>query len=331
MPIFNLKFNILDHPTWFFGVLGLSLGVGAILLASWWFWTPHFQGLSQSAFTADRTLPQTLEQHWIISAKEAKTFLDQGATLLDTRSLKILRSKPLKNAVFVRWQNFSMTRLPHRGKLLSDAKILTQKLQSLGISKERPVIVYGNPKTGWGEEGRIVWMLRSFGHSQAVWVDGGYDALVAAGIPLEKSKKYSPPQGDFKIQHRSDWTLDQAQLNSRLDDNNLVMIDSRELREYNGKTPYGEQRGGHIPGAIHLHYRELLDANGFLLSRQEILEKLVQNGIKLDREIVSYCTGGVRSAWLTSVLVDLGLTAKNYPGSMWEWSAAPAQAYPLEK
>ncbi|MEL7035661.1 MAG: rhodanese-like domain-containing protein [Cyanobacteria bacterium J06592_8] len=330
MLIFHLKFNILDDPIRFFGVLGLSLAVGAIL-ASLWFWTPQFPSLSQSSFTGDRILPESLEQHWIVSGKEAKILLDQGATLLDARSMKILRSKPLKNAVFVRWQDFSMPDLPHRGQLLWDDQILTQKLQSLGIWKDRPVIVYSNPKTGWGEEGRIVWMLRSFGHSQAVWVDGGYEALVQAGVPLKKSRKFSPLKGDFQVERRRDWILGREQLKSRLDDKNLVMIDSRELREYHGKTPYGEQRGGHIPGAIHLYYRDLLDLNGQLLSRQDILEKLAENGIKLDGEIVSYCTGGVRSAWLTSVLVDLGLTAKNYPGSMWEWSAAPAPAYPLEK
>ncbi len=116
-----------------------------------------------------------------------------------------------------------------------------------------------------------------------------------------------------------------------LGDENLVIIDAREPREYAGKTPYGEKRGGHIPGAVHLYYKQLMDKQGKLLSRGEIVAILQQKGVLQSTQIVSYCSGGIRSAWLTCVLTNVGFCAKNYAGSMWEWSASPADSYPLTK
>ena len=322
-----MMLKILNNPIRFLGWAGLAfVGVGAIL-AYLRFGTPNLESSPRSQFSQNLQAP---EHQWIVSGEQAKTLLERGATLLDARSLKILRSERLQNATFVSWQNFSPETQSDRGLLLADDRVLTQKLQDLGIFNDRPVIVYIDPKTGWGEDGRIVWMLRTLGHSRAFWVDGGYGALVKAGLTVENSlKPTQPPTGDFQVRRRRDWEIDRDRLKNRLNDENLVILDSREPREYAGETPYGERRGGHLPGAIHLYYKELLDEKGMLLPRQLILEKLAEIGITPDKEIVSYCTGGVRSAWLTSVLVDLGFQAKNYPGSTWEWSAHPAENYPL--
>lgn len=77
--------------------------------------------------------------------------------------------------------------------------------------------------------------------------------------------------------------------------------------------PYGERRGGHLPRAIHLHYRELLDAEGRLRLESERLALLQERGTPRDAAILTYCTAGVRSAWLTAVLVGMGFDAKITP------------------
>ncbi len=332
MLLSGIKPNILTSPISFLGLTGLGLIAIMIIIVSLKPGTPVLDHSSRSKFIQDSQPSEIPEHQWIVSGEQAKILLKQGATLLDARSLKILHWERLKDASFISWQDFSPPNPPDRGKLLSDDQVLTQKLQAIGIFSHKPVIVYIDPKTGWGEEGRIVWMLRSLGHSQAVWVDGGYAALVKAGLTLENSlKPTQPPKGDFQVKRRPDWEINRSEIKNHLNHQNLVIIDSREPREYAGETPYGEQRGGHLPGAIHLYYKDWLDENGMLLPRQVILDQLAEKGITPEKEIVSYCTGGVRSAWLTSVLVDLGFSAKNYPGSMWEWSASPPEEYPLLK
>ncbi|WP_205127349.1 MULTISPECIES: sulfurtransferase [Okeania] len=285
-----------------------------------------------SQFVINKFPQQIIKNQWIISSAQAQELVAQGATILDARSCKILNPQSLLNATCISWQEFSQSQSPFKGKLLTDDKVLTEKLQAIGIFNHKPVIVFGNTINGWGEDGRIVWMLRTLGHQKSFLVDGGFTALVKGGFPTVKfTKNNSPPRGDFVVNQNENWHISQNELKTSLGKDNLVIIDTREPQEYAGKTPYGEQRGGHIPGAIHIYFKYWLDNNGMLLSRDKILEMLAEKGITKDKIIVTYCTGGVRSAWSTSVLKDLGFKVKNYSGSMWEWSASSADIYPLEK
>jgi thiosulfate/3-mercaptopyruvate sulfurtransferase len=60
-----------------------------------------------------------------------------------------------------------------------------------------------------------------------------------------------------------------------------------------------------------------------------IREMLVAKGIGNGQDVICYCTGGVRSAWLYFILKLVGYSKlRNYPGSWWEWSrdfACPAE------
>lgn len=244
-----------------------------------------------------------------------------------------LTPSSIEGAIAVTWQQFSEPKAPHRGNLLSDPVELGQRLREVGIDSDRPVIVFGDPSQGWGEEGRVVWMLRSLGHQQAVLVDGGYGALKAAGLSPGKAAATAPQPGNFVPQPQADWQISQEALRAAIASpaENLVLLDSREPREFAGATPYGESRGGHLPGAVNLHFSQLLDDQGYLLPEAEIRDRLTALGITPTQTIVAYCTGGIRSGWLAVVLTDLGYEAKNYAGSMWEWSAGNAAEYPLAK
>ena len=275
---------------------------------------------------ASVTAPQTLANRWIASADEARSLIEQGATVLDARSgLHVGR---IEGAVPISWKDFSPTGATTRGNLLADDAQLIEQLQAHGISSDRPVVVFGNPPRGWGEDGRIVWMLRSLGHTQAVMVNGGFQALMDSGAPI--SAAVAAADSTFVIHRLAQWSIEKDALKSQLGAENLVIIDTREPREFAGSTPYGEQRGGHVPGAVHLYFKALLDEQGKLLPHETILNKLEALNITQDKQIVVYCTGGIRSGWLVAILTTMGFRAQNYAGSMWEWSAEPASEYPLD-
>lgn len=264
---------------------------------------------------------------WIVPATTARELIEAGAVVIDARGTDLKDKLGLeKNAISLVWQDLSQPDLPTKGRLIEDDSTLTKKLQALGVSKDLPVVVLGDPANGWGEDGRIAWTLRTLGHTKVVIADGGLPAIKRLGALTIKPPKVP---GDFVVARTSKWEVRKEELRDRLAQKNTVIFDVREPREFEGKTPYGESRGGHVPGAKGLWYKDFIAKDGQLLPRAEIEKVLAAKGVTKDAEIVSYCTGGIRSGWFTTLLNDLGYKAKNYPGSMWEWSAqAPAQ-YPL--
>lgn len=268
------------------------------------------------------------EKDWIITPKAAHELLRQGALLIDARGDDLKKKDaPIKNAVSLTWQDLTEPDLPTKGRLLEDTNVLNKKLQALGISKNQPIVVVADTVNGWVEDGRIAWTLRTFGHSKVVAVDGGLAALLKEGLPNVQPAKVP---GDFTVTRNTKWEIKHEELKTLVGKNDVVILDVREPREYEGKTPYGESRGGHVPGAKHIWYKDLLDNEGKILPRAEIEKKLDKLGIKKDTKVVAYCTGGIRSGWFTSVLQDTGYKqARNYTGSMWEWSSLPAKDYPL--
>ncbi|MBM9501261.1 sulfurtransferase [Leptospira sp. 201903071] len=266
-------------------------------------------------------------ESWILTPGEARALLP-NSLVLDTRSRSIFYREHINGSRSVSWEEFSVPNLPFRGNLLPP-EILKKKLESYGIDNNQPVLVISEPKNNWGEDGRIVWMLRSLGHRSAFLVDGGYSGLKRLGAPV--SNQGEPKnKGSLSIKADPKLTATSLEIKSNLKNRKYVFLDTREEREFLGETPYGESRGGHIPGAKHLYYKNLLHDDGSLLSSEEISEKIKELGIGRESIIVAYCTGGIRSAWVTAVLRNEGYNAKNYAGSMWEWSSGNEKDFPLD-
>lgn len=269
------------------------------------------------------------EKGWILTAEKAKALLADGALLLDARKKELYDANHIAGAVQVWWRMFSPTDAATGGTLLKSDAELQNTLRQVGVSSGRVVLVAGDALKGWGEDGRIVWMLRTLGHNKAYMIDGGFTALAQAGMTTTKTTT-TPKAGDFTVKRTKVFDVQIQDVEQLLKDKSIVFVDTREAREFRGETPYGETRGGHVPGAVHLWFRDFLDSSGYLLSREKMLSKLKTLGITPDKRVVAYCTGGVRSAWFFVVLTDMGFTnVQNYAGSMWEWSAGPASRYPL--
>ena len=270
--------------------------------------------------------PVVAATRWVVSAAEAQRLISAGALVLDARGERLKWGDPVPGAVPVLWQQFTEPEPSVVGQLLADEAELASRLRAVGVRTDVPVVVLGDPLQGWGEDGRIVWMLRSLGHPSAVAVDGGLPALRREGLP---SIEPAAPPGDFVIARRPDLSIGRDELKSLLGQPGVVVLDARSPGEFSGAVRYGELRGGHLPGAASLHFRELMAADGRLLPPEELQARLAALGVGPTTMVVTYCTGGVRSAWLAMVLHDLGIGARSYPGSVWEWAASDPREFPL--
>ena len=205
------------------------------------------------------------------------------------------------------------------GKLLSKENY-QQIFSKLGITDESEVLVYGftMPEQGFGDEARVLYTFSYAGFDNVKFIDGGFKQVEKLGF----NKNYEPSSDRIDVSDvvRSEATqnekaIDTDELLSKVGNTDVQIIDTRLEVEYNGRVIYGENKAGHIPGAISLPFNSLVDSNGFLKSR-EILEKYVTDkGLDKNKLQVTYCTTGVRASYVAVILEELGFKVRNYEPS----------------
>ena len=210
------------------------------------------------------------------------------------------------------------------GKLLSKENY-RQIFSKLGITDESEVLVYGftMPEQGFGDEARVLYTFSYAGFDNVKFIDGGFKQVEKLGF----NKKYVPTTDRIDVSDvvRSEATQNEKaiytdELLSKIGNTDVQIIDTRLEVEYNGRVIYGENKAGHIPGAISLPFNSLVDSNGFLKSR-EVLEKYVTDkGLDKNKLQVTYCTTGVRASYVAVILEELGFTVRNYEPSFARYS-----------
>ncbi|MFB6168433.1 MAG: sulfurtransferase [Haloferacaceae archaeon] len=93
-----------------------------------------------------------------------------------------------------------------------------------------------------------------------------------------------------------------------------LILDTREPAEY---------AASHLPGAVQLNWRDLVDEETRgLLPREEVEALLDERGVARDRRVVLYCNTARRISHTYLVLRDLGYAdVAFYEGSLTEWEA----------
>lgn len=256
--------------------------------------------------------------------------LDQPDLLiLDARGEEPYATGHIPGAIPVAWQQFAdMSEFGAPGfGVLGSVEQISEQLAAIGVDQAKTIIVYANNQEGWGEDGRIVWMLRMAGIDDALMLDGGITHWTAQGHPVTQIPA-SPTASTFSVAALDlGFTATTDYIASNL--SSIKLLDSRSQAEYNGAQNFDEARGGHLPGAVHLNYNQVFQASERLKNQAELDALFSGLGLSRTDEIVVYCTAGIRSAHLSLVLRLAGYTrARNYDASFYEW--ALDESLPLE-
>ena len=205
------------------------------------------------------------------------------------------------------------------GKLLSKENY-QQIFSKVGITDESEVLVYGftMPEQGFGDEARVLYTFSYAGFDNVKFIDGGFKQVEKLGF----NKKYVPTTDRIDVSDvvRSEATQNKKaiytdELLSKIGNTDIQIIDTRLEVEYNGRVIYGENKAGHIPGAISLPFNSLVDSNGFLKSRAALEKYVTDKGLDKNKLQVTYCTTGVRASYVAVILEELGFTVRNYEPS----------------
>lgn len=249
----------------------------------------------------------------------------EDVLLVDARGEEAAAKGTIEGAIAVTWQMFAAVSEGKSGDemwgTILPAEELSAALSATGISLDKEILVFADAQAGWGNDGRIVWELVAAGFPNAKIVNGSYEALVAAGLPTVKgAAAYTP----------AEVTIDSIDETHVINTDALVegydgykIVDVRADEEYNGEVLYGEAAGGHLPGAIHIRFTDLFNEDTTLKSNEELTALFEAAGLGQSDAIVTYCTAGIRSAYMQLVLEMCGFeSSMNYDESFYRWSAA---------
>lgn len=205
------------------------------------------------------------------------------------------------------------------GKLLSKDNY-REIFNIIGIEEDTEVLVYGftMPNQGFGDEARVVYTFNYAGFDNVKIIDGGFDKVEQLGL----NKNYNPENDRINV---SNIVREEAQDNKKaiftdellslLNSADVQIIDTRLEAEYNGRVIYGENKAGHIPGAISIPFNSLVDEDGFIKSREALEEYFENKGLDKNKLQITYCTTGVRASYVAVILEELGYKVRNYEPS----------------
>jgi len=287
---------------------------------------PAFRDLSRSAGPLVST--QWLEEH----LQDPSVVIFEVS--IDPMSTAAYTSGHVPGARFVYWKDL----LWHdTDREFATPDLIAKRLGELGVDESMSIALVGDP---FQFAAYTYWVLTMAGQEErCLLVDGGRRTWLAEERPLA-TVQTSPVAGSIHP-HQGDATsrIGRDEIRTRLEGDGPLLLDMRSPEEYQGERvsppwvahDHGAERMGHIPGAVHLYFEDLLTDSGTLLPLEALDQRFNTAGATEETEVVTYCRLSHRAAFAWFVLTRI-LSRSNvrvYDGSWTEWGSIVG--FPVEQ
>jgi thiosulfate/3-mercaptopyruvate sulfurtransferase len=242
---------------------------------------------------------------------------DPNVRIVDGRTAQLYDAAHIPGAVLIDFYSLNTTDSSPEGMHAWIAR-MEAAFSGAGIAPGQTVVFYEDSSGQLAARG--LWALTYLGQDGGRLLDGGLNAWHAAGYPVTSGRSAVAPT-QFRAQPRPDVLATYEDILARLGNGTTQILDVRRPAEYEG-TEIRAKRGGRVPSAVNLDWVHNLAADGSLKAPDALAAQYAALGLDRDREVITYCQGGYRSANTWLVLTLLGYPqARNYIGSWAEWGS----------
>jgi len=190
-----------------------------------------------------------------------------------------------------------------------------QKLRDSGVTNESIVVAYDDQAGAMAS--RLWWMLKYMGHDQVFVLNGGFQHWLERGNTTS-SQIPELVKSNYQCKINDALFASMVEVKTKLDDNNVMLIDSRSQERYEGKVEPIDTIAGHIPGAFQEDWQERTEVNGWFKNHDKLKQDLAKY-LNPDKEVIVYCGSGVTACVNILALTELGARPKLYGGSWSDW------------
>lgn len=249
----------------------------------------------------------------IVSAKELNDYVGKAnVVIVDMQSAEGYAAGHVEGAVNIPVSDI-MINVPVSNMLTSKKKIETL-MGSKGISNDTLVIAYDTNKMS---ASRLLWTLFMYGHENVKVVDGGLDAINAAGFTLTAQEPVVTEAVFTAADPSQNWLATKSDVLNQVNnpDENTVLLDVRSDEEYYSV--------GKVPTSVMMNYTgNFYSVDGTFKSVETTRINYLQAKIYPKNDIIIYCQTSMRAAPVFVQLYEAGYrNIRIYDGAYLEWSS----------
>ncbi len=172
-------------------------------------------------------------------------------------------------------------------RLIAPPEQFATILGNMGVSDSSIVVGYDRVRNR--DASRLWWALNYYGHSRVSVLNGGWKKWVSENRAQEHGSGLRPIPKAFHPLINDLIQSDVTKLTMAIDDPDALIWDIRAIDEFTGENSRGNQRVGHVPGALHLEWVDLVDEKDHtFLAADAMQEKLNSAGITKDKSVHIY-------------------------------------------